>query len=98
MYVQLIEVPYDSGHWGVRLGRVYLHLDLDVLDPAEGRANAYAAPGGLRLEQVREAIAAVRAHVPVAAATLSAFDPAADPDGRALAAGLQMLDAVATPR
>jgi arginase len=28
-------------------GAVYLHLDLDSLDPSQGRANEYAAPGGV---------------------------------------------------
>src|SRR6185503_13617057 len=35
-----------------RVGRVYLHVDLDALDPSEGIANRYAAPGGLTLDQL----------------------------------------------
>src|SRR5918992_1425759 len=39
-----------------RINRVYLHIDLDALDPSEGRANRYAAEGGLSLLQLEEAI------------------------------------------
>ena len=39
-----------------RVQRVYLHVDLDALDPSEGRANRFAAEGGLSLGQLEEAI------------------------------------------
>lgn len=78
-----------------RVDRVYLHVDLDVLDPAEGRANGYAAPGGLSLAAVREAIRGVRERFRVRAATLSAYDPAHDADGRARAAALDILAGIA---
>ncbi|HYE58442.1 MAG TPA: arginase family protein, partial [Rhodothermales bacterium] len=59
------------------------HVDLDVLDPdAVGAANAYAAPGGLSAEGLVEAVRAVRDALPVRAATLSAYDPAGDPEAR----------------
>src|SRR5438876_1005951 len=35
-----------------RAGSVYLHVDLDVLDPGEGRANDLAVPGGLTVADV----------------------------------------------
>lgn len=41
-----------------RVGRVNLHVDVDALDVAAGRANQYAAPGP-SLEGYRSAIAAV---------------------------------------
>jgi arginase len=69
-----------------RVGRVYLHLDLDVLDPAEGRANGFAAEGGLTLDEVLAAIRIVRERAPVAAAGLSAYDPEHDGAGTILAA------------
>jgi arginase len=65
---------------------LYLHVDLDVLDPSVGRANHYAAPGGPSLETVLATVDAAFDHGRVAAATLSAYDPSADRDGRILAA------------
>jgi arginase len=80
----------------------YLHLDLDVLDPAEGRVNSYAAPGGLSRTEIGWAIGAITEAVPVAAAALTAFDPSSDPGDRgldaALALGLALVDATARRR
>lgn len=80
-----------------RVQRVYLHLDLDVLDPSEGRANGYAAPGGLSLREVLDVILEVSGRFDVCAATLSAYDPEHDPEGRVPAAaarlGVAALDA-----
>jgi arginase len=78
-------------------GTVYLHMDLDVLDPGEGTANAFAAPDGLRLAQVLEVIAAARARFRLGAVALTAYDPAYDADGRISAAALAIIDAVAEP-
>jgi arginase len=61
--------------------RVYLHVDLDVLDPSVGRANPYAAPGGASLDTLLSAIDGVFDRFTVAAAALTAYDPREDPDG-----------------
>jgi arginase len=60
---------------------VYVHVDLDVLDPAEGRANEYAAPGGLSLEMLTDAIALVGEWLEVRAAAVTAYDPSFDQAG-----------------
>ncbi|HET7232560.1 MAG TPA: arginase family protein [Longimicrobium sp.] len=78
-----------------RVDGVYLHVDMDVHDPAEGRANAFAAPGGLSAEEVRWLIREVAARVPIRAAALTAYDPAYDEDGRVLAIALDLLEAIA---
>jgi arginase len=77
-----------------RVSRVYLHLDLDALDVAEGRANEYAAPGGPSLEAYLAAVDGVFDRFEVAAAALTAYDPAADTDGRARAAARVLLERV----
>jgi arginase family enzyme len=61
-----------------------------VLDPSEGRANEFAEPRGLSRDQVEQAIAAVRERFDVRATMLAAFDPAADPSGRAARAALAL--------
>jgi arginase len=58
----------------------YLHLDLDVFDPAVGRANYLPVPDGLSLDQMTGAIAAIRDRVPLAAATVSSYSPEDDHD------------------
>lgn len=77
-----------------RTGTVYLHIDLDVLDPSEGRANAFAAPDGLRLAQVIALIDALRHRFELGAVALTAYDPSCDPDGRIVSAADAILTAL----
>jgi arginase len=65
---------------------VYLHIDLDVLDPTEAIANQWAPPGGLTVESMKEAVKTIQAHTRIKALGIAAYDPEADHDGRALAA------------
>jgi arginase len=74
--------------------RAYLHVDLDVLDPGESRANAYAAAGGLRLGDALDLVAAVGRKLPLAAAALTSLDPSADPGDRATAAARRLARAL----
>ena len=75
--------------------RAYLHVDLDVLDPSEGRANQFAAAGGLTVPVLQDAIRRVAARVPIAGAAITAYDPSQDPDGRIATAALAVCDAIA---
>jgi len=74
---------------------VYLHIDLDVLDPIEGRANSYTAPGGLRVDDIVGMIAEIGRKFAIRAAALTAFDPAYDGDGRVRAAAVRIASAIA---
>jgi arginase len=78
-----------------RVSRIYLHVDLDVLDPSEGRANRFAAAGGLNVEQLEWAVRAVFERYAVAAAAITAYDPALDEDGRMARAAARVIGAVA---
>ena len=72
-----------------RVGRVYVHLDLDVLDPAGvGKANQFAPEGGLSAEELLTALGMVRGRFRVAAAGVASYDPDFDADGRVLDAAL----------
>ena len=68
----------------------YVHLDLDVLDPSEGAINSYSIAGGLSVAEVRAALADIRSRTRIAAASATAFDPACDRSGRALASALEL--------
>lgn len=80
---------------GAGARRLYLHLDLDVHDPSTGAANRYAAPGGLLPEQTAGLIAAAAPVLPLAAAALTAYDPAFSHDGRARRTALDLLETIA---
>jgi len=63
-----------------RVDHVYLHVDLDVLDPSVARANPYAVEGGLSLGELEGAIQAVGQRFAIRAAALTAYDPDCDPN------------------
>jgi arginase len=69
-----------------KVSRVYVHLDLDVVDSSVARVNEYAAGGGPSVERVSECLDVVRRAFRVEAAAITAYDPACDRDGSALGA------------
>ena len=64
--------------------RFALHVDLDVLDAAEGRANSYAVGGGVSRDALVDGCIALARALPLETLTISAYDPACDADGRVL--------------
>ncbi len=81
-----------------RVGRVYVHLDLDVLDPARvGKANGFATEGGLDVGELLAALGMVRGRFDVVAAGLASYDPSFDADGRVLDAALACAEALTSP-
>jgi arginase len=72
----------------------YLHLDVDVLDPAVGKANRLPVPNGLSLPHLSAAIAAVRARVPLGAAAIASYSPEDDQDQGVCRAAFAAIDAI----
>jgi arginase len=77
-----------------RVTNAYVHIDLDVLDSAEGMANSLASPGGLTLAEVRAAIGIVGRDLKIAAAALASYDPSFDNDGRICRAAFTLIDTI----
>ncbi|WP_255461279.1 arginase family protein [Glaciihabitans sp. INWT7] len=59
---------------------VYLHVDLDVLDPAEFGSLGYPEPFGVSLTTLLTVIAAAKAALPLAGAAVTEFAPASADD------------------
>jgi arginase len=78
--------------------RVYIHVDLDVLDPAVVEGVGYPEPFGLTVEQLAAAITALRRRFELAGAAVTGFAPAS-PDAAAsdLSAILRILSALTRP-
>jgi arginase len=77
-----------------RVRLVYIHLDLDVLDPDSGfQANRFPEPHGLSVEQVLDALQMIKSSLTPAALTISAYDPTYDQEDRVLNAGFTLLSA-----
>jgi len=72
----------------------YLHLDLDVLDPAEAVTNPWPTPGGMTVTSVIDTIKDARARRTLKALGIASFDPAADNDGRGARAVARILESI----
>ncbi len=60
-----------------------LHFDVDVISADDFRATNFAATGGLRLEDVGQALAVFIRQKNLAAVEMTAYNPELDPDGSA---------------
>jgi len=72
-------------------GRVYLHIDLDVLDPAAARVNQFAAAGGLTLTELLGIVSFVRERFALAATAITAYDPEYDEGEKAVKAAVDVI-------
>jgi arginase len=80
-----------------RVSRIYLHFDLDVLDPkATAPANEFAVPGGLTLTQVQEAIQMIGERFTICASGIASYDPQCDKNDEVLSAGIEMMKTILT--
>jgi arginase len=59
----------------------YVHVDVDVLDESEGRANSYACSGGLSAGDLCAALQLIRRFGNILVSSITAYDPASDHGG-----------------
>jgi len=76
--------------------RVYVHIDVDVLDPSELAGVSSAVPFGLRTAEIVTAVKALRERLPLAGATIAGFAPRSPADAvQDLGAILRLIGALA---
>ena len=76
--------------------RVWVHIDVDVLDPAEFAGVSSSVPFGLSPAALSSAIRTLRAEIPLAGATIAGFAPRSPADAvEDLGALLRLVGAVA---
>ncbi len=73
-------------------GPLYVHFDVDVLDPEEAPAMNYPAPDGPPAETLRRVFRRVEESGRVAAVSLSSWAPELDEDGRSRRVCLSLLE------
>ncbi len=78
-----------------RIGEVYLHIDVDVINLTEAPGVDFRCPGGLTSSEVQEAVQMIARHFRIKGATLAAFNPTVDEDEKTLRTGLNLLEAIA---
>ena len=80
------------GRYSESIRDVYVHLDLDVLDPEQcGAANSFSAPGGLSVDTVATVVRELASDLPLVGITVSAYDPGLDDADRVSAAALRLI-------
>ena len=76
-----------------KVAKIYLHVDMDVLDAGEALPNQLAVPGGLSVEFVEELIGMLKERFEICAGAITSFDPNYDKDDKVLAAGIRIAKA-----
>jgi len=71
---------------------VYIHLDLDSLDPGEASANQWAVREGLKIAEVEGILALVRERFTLRGFGIGSYDPDVDRDGRGFDAIVGFMD------
>ena len=79
-----------------QVDRVYVHLDLDVLDSGVAAANKFAVPGGLTIDDIEFALSQIAGTLRITGVSLTAYDPSADVDGEAGKAAIRLISAAAS--
>jgi arginase len=69
---------------------VYLHLDLDAVDPSLSPGVSFQSPGGLTPQQILEAVEVVAGWPELRAATIANYRPDLDPEGVTLRLALRL--------
>ena len=75
-----------------RVSRLYVHVDLDVMDRDIASANSWAPPGGLDPDVLDEVLAMIGELFTVSGAAIASFDPETDKEGNALDVALDVLE------
>jgi len=73
---------------------VYVHLDLDGLDPAEAVWNGWPTPAGWTIEAVQRSIDVIRQHTHIVGFGFGSYDPSMDGDGRSLKAAAAIVESL----
>jgi arginase len=76
-----------------KVARIYIHVDMDVLDTGEALPNYLAVPGGPSVEAVEEMIGMIKERFEVRAGAIASFDPSYDKDDQVLEAGIRIMKA-----
>jgi arginase len=78
-------------------GPLYVHIDTDILDPAEAPAMNYLAAGGPSAKQLHTVMKHLNRTEKIAAVSVSTWNPKMDEDGRSRKVCMGLLDALINP-
>jgi arginase len=81
----LLQIPLPEGP-------LYVHFDVDILDPEDAPAMNYPAPGGPSVALLRQVFQRLAATRQITAVSVSAWNPEMDSDGRSRRVIMPLLD------
>jgi arginase len=73
---------------------LYIHVDTDIIDPAEAPAQNYPAPGGLSVIELKNVFRRLAMKAHIVAVSVSSWNPELDPSRMSEKASLDALDAL----
>jgi arginase len=75
-----------------RVAGVYVHLDLDVMDPTLSPGVNFQEPGGITPEDLCRSVQLIRSKIPIAAVTIANFNPDRDREDRTLTIARRLVE------
>ena len=76
---EMIKLQEVQSHFP-EMDKVYLHIDLDVLDPQFVKVNSYATEGGLSTQELVEIVKLIKKQYAISAVGITAYDLSLDPN------------------
>ncbi len=81
-----------------RVREVYLHIDLDVLDPSEAPGVIFKARNGLTCAQLDGLIRSIARHFSIAAVNITGYNPDLDQEDKTLRAAVAVIETILNTR
>jgi len=93
---EVIHLPDVKSLLDARLpvGSLYIHIDMDILNPANAPAMNYLAAGGPSAEELQTVMKHLRRTEKIAAVSVSTWNPKLDEDGQSRRVCMGILDAL----
>ena len=76
---------------------LYIHLDMDIINPAEAPAMGYPAAGGPSAGDLQTVMKHLKRTEKIAAISVSTWNPKMDEDGRSRSVCMGLLNTLITP-
>jgi arginase len=74
--------------------KIYLHIDIDIVDPQEAPGVDYRSPDGLTSKEVKTIIKLIGERFTIKAAALTAYNPTKDENNKTLDVGIGLLKTI----
>ena len=91
----LERLPEALDNLSQRVTTVYVHLDLDVIDPSLSPGVNFQEPGGIAPEDLYRSVQLIPSKIPIAAVTIANFNPDRDRGDRTLTIARRLLEILA---